>query len=83
MDFRCSPMEVFLDDEELENWLYHKSEFCRTSNIQPHRALNDAIIIAETLERRMIPALDRATIATADMGIIEHKSQAIKQRSVA
>lgn len=79
MEFRCSPMEVFLDDEELENWLYHKSEFCRTSNIRPHRALNDAIIIAETLERRMIPALDRATISRA----MTQTPQALKQRSVA
>lgn len=82
MEFKCSPMEVFLSDEELGNWLLHKTEFCRATNITPHRALNDAIIIAETLERRMIPALDTTTVGARNM-MLEQRPHDIKQRSVA
>lgn len=83
MQFQCSPMEVFLDEEELANWLQYKREFCRATNISPHRALNDAIIIAETLERRMIPALDHTTVGVRDIAIPEPESRHVKQRSVA
>lgn len=83
MQFQCSPMEVFLDEEELANWLQYKREFCRATNIAPHRALNDAIIIAETLERRMIPALDHTTVGVRDIAIPEPESRHVKQRSVA
>lgn len=82
MTFQCSPMEMFLSDEELDNWLEHKNEFCRATDISPHRALNDAIIIAETLERRMIPALGNTKIGTPNL-VIERKNQETKHRSVA
>lgn len=83
MAFRCSPMEMFLDEEELTNWIQHKNEFCRATNIRPHRALNDAVIIAETLERRMIPALSKTLHAPV---LVAHKvphTESVKRRSVA
>lgn len=83
MEFQCSPMEVFLDGEEVMNWLHYKNEFCRTSNIEPHRALNDAIIIAETLERRMMPELDKTTAGTADVEALAQKAQRPKHLYVA
>lgn len=52
--FKCSPIEAILDDEHLENWGEYKEEFVRNVQIVPHRALNDAIIISETLERLMV-----------------------------
>lgn len=83
MEFRCSPMEMFLDEEELANWLQHKNEFCQASNIRPHRALNDAVIIAETLERRMIPALNKTLHAPGFVASRANEDRAVKERSVA
>ena len=49
--FRCSPIENVLDDTQLARWVEFKQEFIQRSEIKPHRALNDAIIISETLDR--------------------------------
>lgn len=49
--FRCSPIENVLDDLQLASWVEYKQEYINRSAIKPHRALNDAIIISETLDR--------------------------------
>ncbi len=49
--FRCSPIENVLDDLQLASWVEYKQQFIHRSTIKPHRALNDAIIISETLDR--------------------------------
>lgn len=81
MNFQCSPIETFFDEADLVNWIEYKHEFSRASNITPHRALNDAVIIAETLERRMIPALD-ATITSPGI-VAPAQLETRKQWSVA
>lgn len=52
--FQCSPIEGVLQQADLENWVERKSEYIHSTQIVPHRALNDAIIISETLERLLI-----------------------------
>lgn len=52
--FKCSPIEGILQEEHLEYWGEHKAEYIRNTQILPHRALNDAIIISETLERLLV-----------------------------
>lgn len=52
--FKCSPIEAILKEEHLENWGERKDEYVRSTQIVPHRALNDAIIISETLERLLL-----------------------------
>lgn len=49
--FQCRSIETILTEEDLINWPLYKAEYSRCAQINPHRALNDAIIISETLER--------------------------------
>lgn len=52
--FQCSPMEAVITEEDLIDWAAHKEEYARQAQIRSHRALNDAIIISETLERLVV-----------------------------
>lgn len=49
--FHCSAIESIVREEKLAHWMQYKHAFARSAQIPPHRALNDAIIISETLER--------------------------------
>ena len=52
--FQCRSIETILTEEVLINWHFYKEEYARCAQINPHRALNDAIVIAETLERLVV-----------------------------
>ena len=52
--FQCASIETVLSEEDLLNWNIYKREYARFAQIHPHRALNDAIIISETLERLVV-----------------------------
>ncbi len=54
MTFRCSAIEYLLSEEQLSRWQHNKNAFVHATGIRPHRALNDAVIISETLERECI-----------------------------
>lgn len=47
--FQCSPIERLLNDTEMEDWGYRKTDIAGTLALQEHRALNDALIIQQTL----------------------------------
>lgn len=49
--FRCSPIEAVVDESLLDNWGYRKAAYAREVGLAPHRALNDAVIIAGALQR--------------------------------
>lgn len=49
--FRCSPIEAVVDEALLDNWGYRKAAYAREVGLAPHRALNDAVIIAGALQR--------------------------------
>ena len=51
LQFRLSPIEAVVSDHNLRDWGHLKQSYSRYAQIRPHRALNDAIIIGETLER--------------------------------
>ena len=51
MTFSCSPIESILSEEQLKSWPSFKRDYIQHSGIAPHRALNDAVIISEILER--------------------------------
>ena len=59
--FHVSPMEALVDDELLVHWNAMKHQYSRCAQIPPHRALNDAIIISETLERLVVSSSHRMT----------------------
>ncbi len=47
--FRCSPIEAVISDSELRRWSRCKRFTGGALGIRPHRALNDALIIQQTL----------------------------------
>lgn len=66
-EFRCSPIEFIVQEQHLMNWAGYKRDFIKATNIQPHRALNDAIIISETLERMMVEQAPDLSVPPAVM----------------
>ncbi len=48
--FKCSPIELILKESQFKNWAKHKQETIQATGIKPHRALNDADIIARTIQ---------------------------------
>lgn len=52
--FHCASIETVLSEDDLINWNMYKREYARFAQINPHRALNDAITISETLERLVV-----------------------------
>lgn len=53
MEFFCNPTEYFLPDEERPQWMNYRHQYLAENGIQAHRALNDAVVIANTLERHL------------------------------
>ncbi len=49
--FKCMPIESVLKEHQISNWVKHKSKIGACFDLKPHRALNDARIIAKTLQR--------------------------------
>ena len=48
--FKCMPIESVLNESQITNWVEHKSKIGACSDLKPHRALNDARVIAGTLQ---------------------------------
>ena len=48
-DFRLNPIEHRLTEQQMEKWAKSKQAMARDNNIEQHRALNDAIIISNTM----------------------------------
>lgn len=51
MRFQCSAMEMVLSQDDVALWPQHKRNTALFLELEPHRALNDAIIIQSTMER--------------------------------
>ena len=49
--FKCMPIESVLTEQQISHWVNHKSRVAASFNVRPHRALNDARIIAKTLKK--------------------------------
>lgn len=47
--FQCSPIERLLSDTEMLDWRCRKTDMAAALALQEHRALNDALIIQQTL----------------------------------
>lgn len=47
--FRCSPIEAVISEADLRRWSVRKRSTGGALGIRPHRALNDALIIQQTL----------------------------------
>lgn len=47
--FQCSPIERLLSDIEMQEWRCRKADIAKALALQEHRALNDALIIQQTL----------------------------------
>ncbi|WP_461421998.1 hypothetical protein [Ketobacter sp.] len=47
--FKCSPIEMVLKEHQLSDWTQHKNKIIEATGLRSHRALNDARIIAKTM----------------------------------
>lgn len=79
MEFSCSPIEYILTEQHLLNWGYHKTDTARSIGLSQHRALNDALVIAETTGRLLgshasWEHLKKLTRVQADAGKLSHHS---------
>ena len=83
MQFTCSPIEALLSEHEQRHWWQYKKDFCTASDIRPHRALNDAIIIAETMERRSVLPLQHTPCGNTNRILPSTNANQAAQRSVA
>ena len=52
--FRLSPIEYLLSEQQMQTWAQRKKDYALQSDIKTHRALNDALIIAEALDRELL-----------------------------
>ena len=77
MTFSCTPIESILSEEQLKSWPSFKKDYIQHSGITPHRALNDAVIISEILERCAMS--DNDEVYNPNGG---KKSAGVKQGSV-
>lgn len=53
MHFQISPLERILAEEQMEKWHDTKDEIIKNSDLQRHRASNDAWIIQQTYKRTL------------------------------
>ncbi|VUD58823.1 hypothetical protein TDB9533_02520 [Thalassocella blandensis] len=61
--FTCSPLEYFLSEQHVDEWLDYKRLYAKQLKLPQHRALNDAKIIANILS-------DEGIIQPMDLGIM-------------
>ena len=52
--FRLSPIEYLLSEPQMQSWSQRKKDYAKEANIKTHRALNDALIISEALDRELL-----------------------------
>ncbi|HEY7772677.1 MAG TPA: hypothetical protein VIC26_05830 [Marinagarivorans sp.] len=55
-NFRLSPVEYLLSEAQMHEWTKQKKVYAHQVEVQDHRALNDAIIISEALDRALLLA---------------------------
>ena len=53
MKFHVSPLEMILNEQQMEIWHETKNEVINQVNLKRHRASNDAVIIQETFKQTL------------------------------